>query len=72
MIQSERIIALNAKEAENRDYVLYWMQASQRTEYNHALECAILRANALRARMKIIVMASDKNIRKWQMHRLLF
>ena len=29
-------------------YVLYWMQASQRTEYNHALEYAILKANELR------------------------
>ncbi|MFW9958333.1 MAG: deoxyribodipyrimidine photo-lyase [Candidatus Odinarchaeota archaeon] len=29
------------------EYVLYWMQASQRVEYNHALEYAILRANSL-------------------------
>src|SRR5687768_16522351 len=27
-------------------YVLYWMQASQRTRFNHALEYAIARANA--------------------------
>lgn len=30
-----------------RNYVLYWMQASQRTEYNHALEQSILLANTL-------------------------
>jgi len=29
------------------DYVIYWMQASQRTEYNHALEYSILMANSL-------------------------
>ena len=28
-------------------YVLYWMQASQRTRFNHALEYAIDRANSL-------------------------
>jgi deoxyribodipyrimidine photo-lyase len=45
MIQQERIRALNKKEMKKGDYVLYWMQASQRTEYNHALEYAILKAN---------------------------
>jgi deoxyribodipyrimidine photo-lyase len=29
------------------DFVLYWMQASQRTEYNHALEYAIRQGNDL-------------------------
>ena len=29
-------------------YVLYWMQQSQRAEYNHALEFAIQQANALK------------------------
>ena len=28
-------------------YVLYWMQQSQRAEFNPALECAIARANEL-------------------------
>jgi deoxyribodipyrimidine photo-lyase len=27
------------------DYVLYWMQSSQRAEYNHALEYAVQQAN---------------------------
>jgi deoxyribodipyrimidine photo-lyase len=48
MIQKERIKALNKKELKKGAYVLYWMQASQRTEYNHALEYAIIKANELR------------------------
>ena len=47
MIQKERIQALNVKETKRGRYVLYWMQASQRTEYNHALEYAVLKANEL-------------------------
>ncbi len=47
MIQKERIQALNAKETKKGRYVLYWMQASQRTDYNHALEYAVLKANEL-------------------------
>ncbi len=47
MIQKERIKTLNEKLIRKGRYVLYWMQASQRTEYNHALEYAIFRANEL-------------------------
>ncbi len=47
MIQKERIKALNKKSIRSGIYVLYWMQASQRTEYNHALEYAISKANEL-------------------------
>ncbi|HSB06925.1 MAG TPA: deoxyribodipyrimidine photo-lyase, partial [Thermodesulfobacteriota bacterium] len=47
MIQKERIKALNERGIRKGKYVLYWMQASQRTEYNHALEYAILKANEL-------------------------
>jgi deoxyribodipyrimidine photo-lyase len=47
MIEKERIKALNNKEIEKGVYVLYWMQASQRAEYNHALEYAISKANEL-------------------------
>ena len=28
-----------------RDYVLYWMQQSQRAKFNHALEYAVQQAN---------------------------
>jgi deoxyribodipyrimidine photo-lyase len=45
MIQKERIKALNKKEVKKGTYVLYWMQASQRAEYNHALEYAISKGN---------------------------
>jgi deoxyribodipyrimidine photo-lyase len=48
MIQKERIMSLNGKSIKDGDYVLYWMQASQRTEYNHALEYSITRANELK------------------------
>jgi deoxyribodipyrimidine photo-lyase len=47
MIQPERIKTLNAKPVGDGKYVLYWMQAAQRTEYNHALEYAIRLANKL-------------------------
>lgn len=47
MIQKERIKVLNKKDIRKGAYVLYWMQASQRAEYNHALEYAILKANEL-------------------------
>lgn len=46
-IQEERVKHLNEKESRNGDYVLYWMQSSHRTEYNHALEYAVQRANEL-------------------------
>jgi len=48
MIQKERIKALNNKEIKKGVYVLYWMQSSQRAEYNHALEYAIIKANELK------------------------
>jgi deoxyribodipyrimidine photo-lyase len=48
MIQKERITYLNRKSIRKGAYVLYWMQASQRAEYNHALEYTIMKANELR------------------------
>ncbi|MHC4167040.1 MAG: deoxyribodipyrimidine photo-lyase [Planctomycetota bacterium] len=47
MIQPERIKALNDKRARDGLYVLYWMQAAQRAECNHALEYAIRSADKL-------------------------
>jgi deoxyribodipyrimidine photo-lyase len=46
MIQPERIRVLNDQPVRQNAYVLYWMQASQRSEWNHALEYAIEQANA--------------------------
>lgn len=45
MIEETRIRPLNKRLAVKGDYILYWMQASQRTEYNHALQFAIEQAN---------------------------
>jgi deoxyribodipyrimidine photo-lyase len=47
MIQKERIKSLNQKTMRKGAYVLYWMQASQRAEYNHALEYTISKGNEL-------------------------
>ena len=46
-MERERITVLNQRDMRKGDYVLYWMQQSQRTEYNHALEYAIAQANVL-------------------------
>ena len=45
MIQPERIRWLKNGSSHAGRYVLYWMQASQRAEWNHALEYAIRTAN---------------------------
>src|SRR5210317_474609 len=47
MIQRERVQRLNFEDVRRGDFVLYWMQASQRAACNHALEYAIDRANEL-------------------------
>ena len=46
-IQETRIRRLNDHPSKKGSYVLYWMQQSQRVEYNHALEYAIEQANRL-------------------------
>ena len=48
MIDPTRVHLLNGRPAAKvGKYVLYWMQASQRTRFNHALEYAIDLANQL-------------------------
>jgi deoxyribodipyrimidine photo-lyase len=47
MIHTARIQQLNANKVRSGDYVVYWMQASQRALDNHALEYAIGKANEL-------------------------
>ncbi|MDI9623711.1 MAG: deoxyribodipyrimidine photo-lyase [Methanothermobacter sp.] len=50
MIHKERIKNLNefrSMDAHRGDYILYWMQASVRTHWNHALEYAIETANKM-------------------------
>lgn len=48
MIQTERVKKLNDRSILEGDYILYWMQASVRSEYNHALEYAIELANKVK------------------------
>ncbi|MHC4521750.1 MAG: deoxyribodipyrimidine photo-lyase, partial [Planctomycetota bacterium] len=48
MIHQQRITPLNRLETPPGQYVLYWMQAAQRAECNHALEHAIEKANELK------------------------
>jgi len=47
MIHDTRVQSLNDLPVRAGEYVLYWMQASQRAECNHALQYAIRRANGL-------------------------
>ena len=46
-IHDSRIQILNDRDLRRGDYVLYWMQQSQRAEYNHALEYAVQQANKI-------------------------
>jgi deoxyribodipyrimidine photo-lyase len=47
MIQQQRIQQFNHQSLRSGDYVIYWMQASQRVLDNHALEFAVRKANKL-------------------------
>jgi len=58
-IQAERVKDLNEGEVRSGDYVLYWMQSSQRAEQNHALEYAVQRANALDQRLLVMFGLTD-------------
>jgi deoxyribodipyrimidine photo-lyase len=60
MIHHERIRILNRKTERKREYVLYWMQASQREECNHALEYAIERANELHVPVVVFFGITDR------------
>ncbi len=45
---AERVQPLNSQPVRRGDYVLYWMQQSQRVHWNHALAVAIEQANELK------------------------
>ena len=45
VIHDSRIQSLNDRDLRQGSFVLYWMQQSQRAEYNHALEYAVQQAN---------------------------
>jgi deoxyribodipyrimidine photo-lyase len=59
-IQPERVKALNNRSIARGSYVIYWMQASQRAKYNHALEYAILKANELKLPLVVYFGLSDR------------
>jgi deoxyribodipyrimidine photo-lyase len=58
-IQEERVQHLNDEDIRDGDYVLYWMQSSQRAEHNHALEYAVQRANELGQRVLVVFGLTD-------------
>jgi deoxyribodipyrimidine photo-lyase len=54
-VEKERVRLLNDKPvSETGKYVLYWMQQSQRADYNHALEYAALKANQLELPLVVV------------------
>jgi len=59
LVQEERIQNLNGVEVQNGEYVLYWMQSSQRADHNHALEYAVQRANDLGQRLLVVFGLTD-------------
>ena len=58
-IQDERVQNLNEEDVGNGDYVLYWMQSSQRAEQNHALEYAVQWANDMGRRVLVVFGLTD-------------
>jgi deoxyribodipyrimidine photo-lyase len=59
LVQDERIQNLNDAEERDGEYVLYWMQSSQRADHNHALEYAVQRANDLGQRLLVVFGLTD-------------
>ena len=70
MIQAQRVRPLNDKSVAPGDYVLYWMQAAQRAQYNHALEYAIEQANEMHRPLLVYFGLTDDypgaNLRHYQ------
>lgn len=59
-IQASRIKKLNRAQVTEGQYILYWMQQSQRAEDNHALEYAVHEANRL-DKMIVVVFSLMRN-----------
>lgn len=68
-MEHQRIEELNNKPVKAGEYILYWMQAAQRAEYNHALEYSIDLANELKVPVVVLfgITASypDANLRHY-------
>jgi deoxyribodipyrimidine photo-lyase len=50
---------MNSNSIKSGKYVLYWMQSSQRTEFNHALEYAIEQSNRLNQPLAVVFCLLD-------------
>ena len=59
MIEGQRLSELNDAPERAGDYVLYWMQQSQRAVFNPALEAAIAAANRLRLPVLVAFALAD-------------
>jgi len=68
IIDPRRITKLNQSPTHpDAQYVLYWMQASQRTQQNHALEYAVQRANELELPLLVVfVLTADVPETNWR------
>jgi deoxyribodipyrimidine photo-lyase len=60
MIHPERVRKLNDRPLQKGRFVLYWMQASQRAEYNHALEYAVRQANEQKLPVVVLFVLTDR------------
>ena len=60
MIHPSRIQPLNSRSIQDGRYILYWMQASQRVECNHALEHAVAEANERNLPVVVVVGLTDR------------
>ena len=58
-IENERIHLLNDQEIKSGSYVLYWMQQSQREEFNPALEFAVSKGNELKQAVLVVFGLTD-------------
>lgn len=68
MINKERIKSLNHKAVKDGTCVVYWMQSSQRTECNHALEYAVERANELKKPLIVFFGIADHFLEAGERH----
>jgi deoxyribodipyrimidine photo-lyase len=60
LIHPERVRKLNDRPLQKSRFVLYWMQASQRAEYNHALEYAVRQANEQKLPLVVLFVLTDR------------
>jgi deoxyribodipyrimidine photo-lyase len=58
-IQASRVQVLNDQEIRKGRYVLYWMQQSQRSDFNHALTYAIQQADSIRQGVVVVFGVMD-------------